>query len=72
MRAVLCENYCDPKDLVIRDIPAPAPGEGQVAIDVEAAGLGYALRLPGVSLALDAGPAHRAACLEALALLETR
>ncbi|HQP66981.1 MAG TPA: NADPH:quinone oxidoreductase family protein [Quisquiliibacterium sp.] len=42
MRAVLCEHYCDPKDLVIRDIPAPAPGEGQVAIDVEAAGLGYA------------------------------
>ncbi len=42
MRAVLCENYCEPKDLVIRDIPAPTPGEGQVAIDVEAAGLGYA------------------------------
>jgi len=38
-------------------------------IDAEAAGLGYALRLPGVSLALDAGPAHRAACLEALALV---
>jgi len=37
-------------------------------IDAEAAGMRYGLRLPGATLALDAGPAHRAACLEALAL----
>jgi uncharacterized protein (DUF58 family) len=38
-------------------------------VDAEAAGLSYSLRLPGTSLAHDAGPAHRAACLEALALM---
>jgi uncharacterized protein (DUF58 family) len=38
-------------------------------VDAEAAGLRYALRVPGTTLPLDGGPAHRAACLEALALL---
>ena len=38
-------------------------------IDAESAGLRYALSVPGTTLPLDAGPAHRAACLEALALL---
>jgi uncharacterized protein (DUF58 family) len=38
-------------------------------VDAEAAGLAYSLRLPGTSLEHDAGPAHRAACLEALALM---
>jgi len=37
-------------------------------IDAEAAGMQYALRVPGTMLELDAGPVHRAACLEALAL----
>jgi uncharacterized protein (DUF58 family) len=37
-------------------------------VDAETAGLRYSLSLPGTSLPLDAGPAHRAACLEALAL----
>lgn len=37
-------------------------------IDAEAAGMRYGLRLPGTTLGLDAGPVHRAACLEALAL----
>jgi uncharacterized protein (DUF58 family) len=37
-------------------------------VDAEAAGLRYSLRVAGASLPLDAGPAHRAACLEALAL----
>jgi uncharacterized protein (DUF58 family) len=37
-------------------------------VDAEAAGLRYGLRLPQASLPMDAGPAHRAACLEALAL----
>ncbi|RPH45046.1 MAG: DUF58 domain-containing protein [Burkholderiales bacterium] len=39
-------------------------------VDAEAAGLSYGLRLPGVALELDAGPAHRAACLEALAVAQ--
>jgi len=34
----------------------------------EAAGLHYALRLPGVAIEADHGDAHRRACLEALAL----
>lgn len=39
-------------------------------VDAEASGLHYGLRLPGTELPLDAGPAHRAACLEALALAQ--
>jgi uncharacterized protein (DUF58 family) len=56
------------------DLPASLDIETRLSrlarwvIDAEAAGLSYALTLPGVSLPLDAGPAHRAACLEALAL----
>lgn len=38
-------------------------------LDAEAAGLHYGLRVPGVVLELDHGPAHCATCLEALALL---
>jgi uncharacterized protein (DUF58 family) len=38
-------------------------------VDAESAGLHYSLRLPRTALPLDGGPAHRAACLEALALL---
>jgi uncharacterized protein (DUF58 family) len=37
-------------------------------VDAESAGLTYALRVHDASLPLDAGPAHRAACLEMLAL----
>ncbi len=37
-------------------------------IDAEQAGLSYGLQLPGRKIALDAGPDHFAACLEALAL----
>ncbi|MFM1989539.1 MAG: hypothetical protein RJA99_2496 [Pseudomonadota bacterium] len=39
-------------------------------VDAESAGLHYGLRVPGVDLQLDAGSAHRAACLEALALAQ--
>jgi uncharacterized protein (DUF58 family) len=39
-------------------------------VDAENAGLHYGLRLPGTELPLDTGPAHRAACLEALALAQ--
>jgi len=39
-------------------------------LDAEASGAHWALRLPGRSIELDAGPSHRQRCLEALALLE--
>lgn len=37
-------------------------------LDAEQHGARYALEIPGVSIAADNGPSHRAACLEALAL----
>jgi len=37
-------------------------------LDADARGLNYGLRLPGTTLALAGGPAHRANCLRALAL----
>ncbi len=37
-------------------------------LDAEAAAMRYGLELPGVSIVPSHGPAHRAACLEALAL----
>jgi uncharacterized protein (DUF58 family) len=36
----------------------------------ERGGLRYGLRLPGAEIAPDQGAAHRAACLQALALYE--
>lgn len=36
-------------------------------LDADSAGVRYALRLPGTDIEPDAGPAHRARCLEALA-----
>jgi len=39
-------------------------------LDAEAAGARWALHLPGQQIDVDAGPAHRQRCLEALALLE--
>jgi uncharacterized protein (DUF58 family) len=39
-------------------------------VDAEAAGMHYALSLPGQTLALASGPAHRTACLDALAMAE--
>ena len=41
MRAIVCNAYGDPRDLVLTDLPAPSAGPGQVIIAVEAAGLGY-------------------------------
>jgi len=39
-------------------------------LQAEEFGQGYGLRLPGVRIAPDRGEAHRARCLEALALFE--
>jgi len=38
MKAVMCEAYGPVADLKLKDVPAPVAGEGQVLIDVKAAG----------------------------------
>ena len=42
MRAVLCEDYHGVDALRIGDVDLPAPGPGEVAIDVAAAGVNFA------------------------------
>jgi NADPH2:quinone reductase len=42
MRAVVVERFGDPEVLEVREIAAPAPAEGEVAIDVAYAGVNYA------------------------------
>jgi NADPH:quinone reductase len=42
MRAVLVEEHGGPDVLAVRDVEAPEPGPGQVAIDVAYAGVNYA------------------------------
>jgi NADPH2:quinone reductase len=39
MRAIVCEKFASPEELVLRDIPIPEPTEDQVRIRVEAAGV---------------------------------
>jgi NADPH2:quinone reductase len=41
MRAIRCHAFTGPNDLKLEDIPDPVPGKGQVAIAVEACGLGF-------------------------------
>jgi NADPH:quinone reductase len=41
MRAVVCHQLGPLESLVTEDGPAPAPGEGQVVVDVRAAGVNY-------------------------------
>jgi len=41
MRAMLVEHWCDPKDMVLRELPDPPPGKGQVAIEVKAIGCNF-------------------------------
>jgi NADPH2:quinone reductase len=41
MRAVVVDRLMEPRDLVVREIDAPAPGPGEVAIDVRAAGCNF-------------------------------
>lgn len=40
MRAVVIERFGDPSGMVIRQVPQPAPGAGQVAVASEAIGVG--------------------------------
>ncbi|MQC17524.1 MAG: NADPH:quinone oxidoreductase family protein [Chloroflexi bacterium] len=42
MRAVVCHAWADLDALAIEDIPAPVPGEGEVLIEVHAAGVNFA------------------------------
>jgi NADPH:quinone reductase len=41
MKAILCERFGSPDDLVLADIPDPVPGEGEVLVKVKAAGLNF-------------------------------
>lgn len=41
MRALICREHGPPESLVIEDIDDPTPGEGQVIIDVHAAGINF-------------------------------
>src|SRR2546422_11442237 len=42
MRAVICRAWGPIDDLVVDDVPPPAPGPRQVLIDVKATGVNYA------------------------------
>lgn len=57
-------------------LPASLDSEAKVSrlarwvLDAETSGARWSLRIPGRTIELDGGPAHRQRCLEALALLE--
>src|SRR5262249_30953069 len=41
MRAMVVEEWCEPRDMKLRELPDPAPRAGQVAIDVKAIGCNF-------------------------------
>lgn len=41
MTALLCERHGPPEKLVLRDVPLPAPGPGEMLVKVQAAGLNF-------------------------------
>lgn len=41
MKAVVCKCWGPPESLVIETLPDPAPGAGEVVIDVKAAGVNF-------------------------------
>ncbi|TZG24960.1 NADPH:quinone oxidoreductase family protein [Sphingomonas montanisoli] len=41
MRALMCEAHGEPETLVMRDVPAPEPGPGEIRIAVRAAGVNF-------------------------------
>lgn len=49
MRAARCEVHGDPKNIVIRELPDPVAGPGQVVVAIEAAAVNY----PDVLIAAD-------------------
>lgn len=42
MKAVVCEQWCGPEDLVMTDLAVPEPGPGQVRVRMHAAGVNFA------------------------------
>ncbi|NIA68151.1 NADPH:quinone oxidoreductase family protein [Pelagibius litoralis] len=42
MRAVVCRDWGGPEDLKLEDLPSPLPGDGEVLLDVAAAGVNFA------------------------------
>ena len=41
MRAMIVEDWCDPKDMQLKELPDPQPGRGEVTIDVRAVGCNF-------------------------------
>src|SRR5687768_6266098 len=41
MKAILCEEYGPPEQLVLTDVPTPKPGKGEVLLDVKACGVNF-------------------------------
>ncbi|MEM1173910.1 MAG: NADPH:quinone oxidoreductase family protein [Pseudomonadota bacterium] len=41
MRALVCKTYGPPDSLVIEELDSPEPGEGQIRVDVHAAGVNF-------------------------------
>lgn len=41
MQALMCESFGPPEGLVLREVPVPHPGEGEVLIRVHASGLNF-------------------------------
>lgn len=41
MKAYFAEAWCEPKDLVIKEVADPTPGPGEVLIDIKAIGLNF-------------------------------
>ena len=41
MRAVVVERFGTPDVLVVRDVPEPVAGPGEVVVDVRAAGVNF-------------------------------
>src|SRR5215831_18404938 len=41
MRAMIVEDWCEPRDMKLVELPDPEPGAGQVAIDVRAVGCNF-------------------------------
>ena len=41
MKALLCKEYGPPESLIIEDVPAPTPGDGEIRIGIRACGVNF-------------------------------
>ena len=41
MRAIVCEKLGDPEHLVLREVPSPTPGPGEVKVALKARGVSF-------------------------------